>query len=105
MSNGSRHGVPALAAVLCLALSIAAMDRIGRHSGKGGSVLVLSRGDPGVALRALLARQDARVLHVWAEGRVVQLHTDSLRALQIPQAAAWAALRLPLQALALPACG
>jgi hypothetical protein len=100
-----RHLIPAAALALCLALAVAVLDRLGRRSDEAGVLLVVTRGDAGTALAAVLAGHDLRVLNVWSGGRVLQLHADSLARVRLPEHAVLAMVRMPLQALALPACG
>ena len=100
-----RHLLSALALLSCLALAAAALDQVGRHSNQAGVLLVVTRGDPGPSLAALLKGQDVRVLQVWMGGRVAQLHAPSLARVDAPRNAVLAMFRMPVQALALPACG
>ena len=97
-----RHLVPIAVFASCLALAVGALDHLGRQSDQAGLVLVIARGG---ALAALPASQDLRVLDAWMGGRVLQLHADSLARVRLPEHAVLAVVRLPLQALALPACG
>ena len=98
----TRHLVPALMAAALLAGTLAGLDRLGRASAQGGVVWVIDTDRS--ALRRLPAHADARILGWWLEGRVVQLHVDTLQ-----RTADWAPhggllLRLPLATLGWPAC-
>lgn len=91
-----------MAAVLVLAGSLAALDRLGRASTLAGGVWLVGT-DP--ILGALPVREDARVLGAWFGGRLVQVHAESLR-----ETAHWHVrrallLRLPQAATGWPACG
>ena len=100
-----RHLFCAAAAVAVLTLALAAVDWLAAHSRRSGAVLVVTRGEAGPALRELLRGQDARLVQAWAGGQVVQLHAQQVGRVSIPAHTAWLVLRLPLESLALPACG
>jgi len=100
-----RHLLSVLGLVSCLGLAAAALDQVGRHSEQAGVLLVVMRGEPGPSLAAVLKGQDVRVLQVWMRGRVVQLHAPSLARVDAPRNAVLTMFRMPLQSLALPACG
>jgi hypothetical protein len=99
-----RHVLPAAFFAFCLALAVAALDRVGRHGDQAGVLFIVTRGTPGPALAFVSGGQDLRVLDVWMGGRVVQLHADSLRQVRVTGDGVLFALRLPLRQLALPGC-
>jgi len=100
-----RHLLVAAAFALCLALALTALDFLGRRSQQAGVLWVVTRGEAGPALASVLEGQDLRVLDVWMGGRVLQLHAPALGRARVPGHAVLAAVRMPLPALALPACG
>lgn len=105
-SAAARHPHAAVlgAACLLLALTAGVLDALAARSPGAGVVWIVSRGAPGPALNALLAPGDARLLGVWAGGRLVQLHVDSLQAADARSAAAWITLRLPAARRVWPGC-
>jgi hypothetical protein len=92
-----------LAIVVALLLAtVAALDALGRVSPQAGTVWMLRFAPAGAALDDLPAAADARLLDVFAGGRVLRVHVRSLRA--TGAGGPWM-LRLPIRDLGWPACG
>jgi hypothetical protein len=92
-----------LAIVVALLLAtVAALDALGRVSPHAGTVWMLRFAPAGAALDDLPADADARLLDVFAGGRLLRVHVLSLRATTAGRQ--WM-LRLPITDLGWPACG
>lgn len=96
-------------ALIGLAFSL---DALAARTDGAGVVWVVTRGASGDALNRMLHTAgaggkggDARLVNAWAGGRVVQLQVSSMREMQVPAGAAWAAFRLPQMMFSLPGCG
>jgi hypothetical protein len=99
-----RHLLSTAAFAISLATAAAVLDFVGGRTDRPGVLLIVPRPAPGAALASMPDGQDLRVLDLWLGGRVVQLHTDSLRQARFDGEEVLLGLRLPLPQLALPGC-
>jgi hypothetical protein len=96
-----RHLLALLAFVLLLGGGQAAAWWWSASGDEPKAVWLVLRGEPGPALKQVLAQPDARLVGMWWDGRIVQLRTDAA----VPARWVWLQWGGNPALVGLPGCG